>query len=253
MVTLVFGAGGSIPFFSPTLSTDYLTNKVLDPNEWQRVYKHYVSLTDPTIVIPELKDICDLIKQITEVRKNANFEEIAEILDKVCSWRFDNLPENTFLASIVAVLANDSLKQVSRISGCGGSIRIDGLLWAKMNVGWTPTNLHGETYTFDDAQKACPNGWRTPTKEEYESLSAHTSGGTTFNGMNGCWYSGSKTYSESNPAVFFPIGDVDGRNWSSTMNGSKQAFCFLFTTYGLKRMNSSDISETFWVRCVRDL
>lgn len=122
MVTLVFGAGGSIPFFSPTLSTDYLTNKVLDPDEWQRVYKHYVSLIDSNIVIPELEDIYDLIKQITEVRKNANFEEIAEILDKVCSWRFDHLPENTFLASIVAVLANDSLKQVSRISGCGWKI-----------------------------------------------------------------------------------------------------------------------------------
>lgn len=41
MQTIIFGAGASVPYFNPRLSTSYLTSKVSDFNEWDRVMKKY--------------------------------------------------------------------------------------------------------------------------------------------------------------------------------------------------------------------
>lgn len=119
MITLIYGAGASIPFFSPRLSTKYLTDKVLDINEWHRVFNKYSGLIDSNRVVAKVEDVCMLVKQITNVRSDANFEEIAEILDKVCSWGFDPLPRNNYLNSVVAVLGN---RPVSNVIGCGWEI-----------------------------------------------------------------------------------------------------------------------------------
>ena len=108
MVTFMFGAGASIPFFNPRLDTNYLTSKIMDFGEWQRLFNRYTKLIESNRIVTNANDVYRLMCIITKVRKNANFEEIAEILDKICSWGFDRLPQNTFLGSIVAVLGNGS-------------------------------------------------------------------------------------------------------------------------------------------------
>ena len=56
---------------------------------------------------------------------------------------------------------------------------INGVKWATRNVGAPGTfasSLHnyGELYTFEEAQKACPEGWRLPTHQEIEKLAFYT-------------------------------------------------------------------------------
>lgn len=162
-----------------------------------------------------------------------------------------------WLENIMSV--NDDLNLIyvdreEKIIVKGGSIEIDGLVWAKMNYGWSTGNLHGGRYTFSDSQKVCPNGWRTPTKEEFESLSANTSGGTTFKGTNGCWYSGSKFYSESVPAVFMPFieGSTAGHYWSSTEYDSDYAYSLDFDAFEVELGDTYRLN-TYSVRCVKSL
>lgn len=135
------------------------------------------------------------------------------------------------------------------------TVNVDGLAWASYNVGWSPTNLYGETYTFDDAQKVCPNSWRTPTRTEIESLSMNFSSEVTVNGMQGRWFSGSKTYSESVPAIFLPYkkGSSGGHYWSST-DGSSYAYAYFLYFSGRSSVGVSDYfrSYTYSVRCLKN-
>lgn len=49
---------------------------------------------------------------------------------------------------------------------------IYGVTWATCNVGASTPEGYGNYYTFDEAQRACPTGWRLPTIEESEQLGA---------------------------------------------------------------------------------
>jgi uncharacterized protein YoxC len=96
---------------------------------------------------------------------------------------------------------------------------IDGIIWEQFNAGTRLGNKYGDEYTLDDAQSACPSGWRVPTKEELQSLSANYSKWKTYLGMEGRWFSGSRTYSSTAPAIFLPVYSSNssfGDYWSST-------------------------------------
>jgi len=54
-------------------------------------------------------------------------------------------------------------------------VQINGVIWATCNVGTVGTFVsnHGECgkyYTFEEAQKVCPQGWRLPTASEFIEL-----------------------------------------------------------------------------------
>ena len=166
-------------------------------------------------------------------------------------------PSQKWLENVMSVNDDLNLTYVDseeKIIVKGGTIEIDGLVWAKMNVGWRTDNLYGGIYTFDDSRKVCPDGWRTPTKDEFESLSAHTSGVTIFKETSGCWYSGSKTYSESVPAVFMPYleGSTSGHYWSSTEYDSNYAYSLDFAAFEV-HVDYSYRLGTYSVRCVKSL
>lgn len=100
MVSVLFGAGASRNFFKPTLTTQYLTEAVKDPNNWNRVIKHYRAIKGPSIVIAEPTEVVGLINLILGTNPDFNFEQIAEVLDKLCSYWFDSLPMNTMLGAL---------------------------------------------------------------------------------------------------------------------------------------------------------
>ena len=60
MKTFVFGAVASIPFFDPRLNTRYLTSKVCDFAEWQRVIAKYLRF-NPNINIASPNDVVAVV------------------------------------------------------------------------------------------------------------------------------------------------------------------------------------------------
>lgn len=145
----------------------------------------------------------------------------------------------------------------------GGCIEIDGIIWSCANVGYSPDSRHGEKYSFYDAQRACPNGWRTPSNEELESLSTNYSANSIFNGMNGRWFSGSNNYSELTDAVFFPYTNDNssaGSYWSSnsyTNSYNVRHYQYLILSDSNKYSPHIDYIDEYGkgkcsVRCVKD-
>ncbi|MDR0582024.1 MAG: hypothetical protein LBG31_03570 [Prevotellaceae bacterium] len=51
-----------------------------------------------------------------------------------------------------------------------GGVLINGVIWAKKNVGAADENGGGSKMPFDRAYTACPTGWRLPTLAEFRSL-----------------------------------------------------------------------------------
>lgn len=98
MITLIFGAGASIPFFNPPLTTNYLTEKISSKKEWDKIIKKYSQYKEETsIPIVSSDIIIDVIKRIKGCKNQANFEEITEVLDKISSWGLDKMPYNNMM------------------------------------------------------------------------------------------------------------------------------------------------------------
>lgn len=103
MKTIVLGAGASIPFFNPQLNTRYLTEKVCDLVEWQRVIAKYRNI-NPYTVITSPNDVVAIILQILEIRPKATFEQIAEIIDKISSFGYDSIPIHNMFNLLLCVM-----------------------------------------------------------------------------------------------------------------------------------------------------
>lgn len=93
MQTIIFGAGASVPFFSPRLSTAYLTDKVSDINEWGLVMKKYRQY-EKNYELAAPVDVVGVINAIKKILPDANFEQIAEVVDKISSMGFDKMLNN---------------------------------------------------------------------------------------------------------------------------------------------------------------
>lgn len=104
MKTFIFGAGASIPFFDPVLSTSYLTSKILDDKEWKEVIDKYKSIKGRETIIADISLVLDLIETIKKLRPDANFEEIAEVMDKLASYGFDKIPNHNMFNTIIWVM-----------------------------------------------------------------------------------------------------------------------------------------------------
>ena len=110
----------------------------------------------------------------------------------------------------------------------------------------------------------CPNGWRVPTHIELEELTKNRSSWTTdASNQSGFYFSGTKTYTQSTPQVFFPaagsrgfddgiayVRETGGRYWSSgivSFNAYDLNFGSSFCQIG-KHSRSNGYS----VRCVHE-
>lgn len=104
MKTLIYGAGASIPFFEPPLTTKYLTNCVLCKLKWQNIIAKYAKHN--TFTVPTYQEVIKIIEIIKGINPDYNFEQIAEIIDKIASWSFDKIPQNNMLNALIKTLIN---------------------------------------------------------------------------------------------------------------------------------------------------
>ena len=111
--------------------------------------------------------------------------------------------KNLFNAIVIVVLS------LPLAMSCSQGVEIDGLVWAKENVGISKTTPYVGYCNFTIAQTACPEGWRLPTEEEFKNLSRNYSEVMEHNGIRGRWFSGSTPYKKGVKAVFLPMAGWD--------------------------------------------
>ena len=118
MKTLIFGAGASIPFFEPKLSTKYLTDKIIDRQEWDKVIAIVKSIKGEDYIIAKTEIVLQIIQTIQKIKPNANFEEIAEVIDKLSSFGFDMIPEHNMFNVVIHVMNTGFDPRVKKPFGC---------------------------------------------------------------------------------------------------------------------------------------
>ena len=141
-------------------------------------------------------------------------------------------------------------------------VLIDGVIWQKYNVGATESNIEGDKFTFAEAQRACPSGYRTPTIDEYKSLVINYEWKDEYSYMDGEHYGylfcGSREYSSDAPAVFLPpmttlSGAAIASYWTCSKNTDNYSFYLYFAAEGRPdTTNAQKNSATFSVRCVKE-
>ena len=144
------------------------------------------------------------------------------------------------------------------------SVTIDGVRWATRNVDTPGTFVRssldaGGLFTWYEAQNACPQGWRLPTREEAQSLSNASGEAIALNGVPG------RAVGSASNELFLPFAGFrringtlayegfEGLYWSSTEQGANAAW-FLFSN-----INNSNNVQIQWnrnaglsVRCVAE-
>lgn len=83
---------------------------------------------------------------------------------------------------------------------------IDGLTWATKNVGACTITETGNYY--QSSFLPCPDGWRAPTFEDMKVLKQNSSELVTVDGVQGRWFSGSNTTSDSSTGIFLPMAGI---------------------------------------------
>ena len=117
-------------------------------------------------------------------------------------------------------------------SGNNRGVVINGVRWATTNVETpgsfanNPENVGG-FFTFEQAQHACPDGWRLPTQQELQLLVDADRGWTNRNGVQGRLFGG----------LFFPAAGVSDESGSHYNAG----------TWGYFWSSSSDDADNGWL------
>lgn len=110
----------------------------------------------------------------------------------------------------------------------------------------------------------CPEGWRIPTKAEFDKLINNYSSFITVGGQKGRYFSGDYTYLDTAPMVFFPAAgrrdsnkgnqlsrDSQGTYWSSMSSYSTMARCLDFGSIYV-RIHPYARAYGHSVRCVQE-
>ena len=138
----------------------------------------------------------------------------------------------------------------------GEGVIIDGVVWAPVNVGASEQSEYGDYFTWIGAHRACPDGWRLPTKEEYSSLKANN-WWNPVGDVNGSWFYGS---SFENSSIFLPAaGNESGSiSWGYagyylTMDQAYSpdyGYAFTFRSEEKSLSSVSNSGGKYSVRCV---
>ena len=151
----------------------------------------------------------------------------------------------------------------------------ENIFYTEYNYDWVDSQNHKlwNSGTESDPIKTeydpCPSGWRVPTVGEIRDLCRNFSSWTSKDDQPGYWLSGSISYAEDVPKIFFPAagdryndGRADSRGtmgyyWSSSRyNGSGYSYAaidLLFFEGGyVSTGGGSSHANGYSVRCVQD-
>ncbi len=110
MTTVIFGAGASIPFFNPVLSTHFLTQQVSAVGNWKRVIHKLQVIQGEKKVLVTSADVMNILEIILHYHPQYNFEQIGELMDKFCSYNIDVYAKgSTYFTALIQLFA--SLKE----------------------------------------------------------------------------------------------------------------------------------------------
>jgi len=201
----------------------------------------------------------DIINVVTGEVNNSDYVIIKDVSDR------DNVATKCqdLAYSLLGVSsAGKTTKPISSNSSSNAGkegVTINGITWAKKNVGAFDAEDYGNYYTWEQAKTACPKGWRLPTENELKSLVNAGSVWTTQNEKNG------RKFGDSNNFIFLPaagyrydsngslygVGSY-GSYWSSTPYSSNYA-CYLNFYSGNASMHGySSRAYGQSVRCVSE-
>ena len=123
-------------------------------------------------------------------------------------------------------------------------------------------DLYGGLFTWEDAMKACPDGWRLPTKSDWETLVNTVDASNKVAGMklkSKAHWNGSDDYGfAALPAGYWDRDDYGGFGkraifWSSTEASKSSASVFaLYGEYDNAVFSSQLMDEAASVRCLQD-
>lgn len=85
---LILGAGASIPFFDPRLSSQSIKNFISDPVKWQDIVNRYSAIMGPNVNMVSVREVLNVLNSIIHHHPDYNFEQIIEIYDKISSFNF---------------------------------------------------------------------------------------------------------------------------------------------------------------------
>ncbi|MDR2205404.1 MAG: hypothetical protein LBE36_04535 [Flavobacteriaceae bacterium] len=146
------------------------------------------------------------------------------------------------------------------------SIKIINTEWATCNLDAEKPSDYGSVFTWEDALKACPEGWRLPTKTEIDNLMICYKGEGMLNGVEGFWFNEN---GEEQNRLFFPIGGfiepssnsikyqkICGAYWSWTYYNFVGFSPFHYILTNTKSKDFGDYEDNhqnykFAVRCVK--
>ena len=98
---MILGAGASIPFYNPLLSTAHLTTVISDQNKWNNIVGRYTQIMGANTNMVSTQTVLQVLNNITQAHPNYNFEQIIELYDKISSFNFDPLPNSKILHDIL--------------------------------------------------------------------------------------------------------------------------------------------------------
>ena len=136
---------------------------------------------------------------------------------------------------------------VMSVAGSAAEVEVDGLVWATMNVGATTEDIKGKTFSYAEAQRACPAGWRLPTLAEMEAVQRNVewrNGGT--------WFSGSEYWHLGSPAVFLPYTyEKRAVYWTGTLAEDGRVWTWCMSDSSTDSFDLNHSSGRNSVRCVK--
>lgn len=88
-IVLIIGAGASIEYFDPPLTTASITSDVCDKSKWTKLLKRYHDIANGANTI-QARAVSDLLSWLSGQGQDQNFEDYAEVIDKVASYSFDS-------------------------------------------------------------------------------------------------------------------------------------------------------------------
>ncbi len=98
---IILGAGASIPFYSPKLTTDYLTKVVLDTTKWNDIVIRYNNSIPAHATGVDVSVVQQVFHNVSTAHRDYNFEQILEIVDKISSFSIDPYSDSKVLHGIL--------------------------------------------------------------------------------------------------------------------------------------------------------